>query len=104
LGYVFAVCSWSAVNIWRAPDRGKLQHCRWRAPPVGALTPAQIAEYAKPDWTKHAKAAPFKRNDAMLDVLPIGVMVFPGTGIWDNLADKAKRLGIPARRVGASGA
>jgi hypothetical protein len=27
----------------------------------------------KPDWTKHAKAAPFKRNDQMLDVLPIGV-------------------------------
>jgi hypothetical protein len=24
----------------------------------------------KPDWTKHAKAAPFKRNDAMLAVLP----------------------------------
>ena len=35
----------------------------------------------KPDWTKHAKAAPFKSNDAMLEVLPIGVMVFPGTGI-----------------------
>jgi hypothetical protein len=31
----------------------------------------------KPDWTKHAKAAPFKRNDKMLEVLPIGVMVFP---------------------------
>ena len=44
----------------------------------------------KPDWTKHAKAAPFKRNDAMLEVLPIGVMHFPGTGIQDNLADKAK--------------
>src|SRR6185503_9187072 len=41
----------------------------------------------KPDWTKHAKAAPFKRNDAMLAVLPIGVMHFPGTGIQDNLAD-----------------
>ncbi|MEY9679827.1 hypothetical protein ABIF13_000601 [Bradyrhizobium elkanii] len=27
----------------------------------------------KPDWTKHAKAAPFKRNDAMLELLPIGV-------------------------------
>jgi hypothetical protein len=27
----------------------------------------------KPDWTRHAKVAPFKRNDAMLDVLPIGV-------------------------------
>ncbi|TIX39516.1 MAG: DUF2493 domain-containing protein, partial [Mesorhizobium sp.] len=48
-----------------------------------------------PDWTKHGKAAPFKRNDAMLDVLPIGVIVFPGTGIQDNLADKAKKLGIP---------
>ncbi len=49
----------------------------------------------KPDWTRHAKAAPFKRNDQMLDVLPIGVMVFPGTGIQDNLADKARKLGIP---------
>ena len=48
-----------------------------------------------PDWTKHAKAAPFKRNDQMLDVLPIGVIVFPGTGIQDNLADKARKLGIP---------
>ena len=45
--------------------------------------------------TKHAKAAPFKRNDKMLEVLPIGVMVFPGTGIQNNLADKARMLGIP---------
>ena len=49
----------------------------------------------KPDWTRHAKAAPFKRNDALLETVPIGVMVFPGTGIQGNLADKAKRLGIP---------
>jgi len=54
----------------------------------------------KPDWTKHAKAAPFKRNDAMLDVLPIGVIVFPGTGIQDNLADKARKLGVPVWRYG----
>ena len=52
----------------------------------------------KPDWTKHAKAAPFKRNDQMLDVLPVGVMVFPGTGIQDNLADKARKMGIPVWR------
>ena len=58
----------------------------------------------KPDWTKHAKAAPFKRNDAMLDVLPIGVMVFPGTGIQDNLADKARKLGIPVWRFRSGGA
>ena len=60
---------------------------------------AQIA--FKPDWTTHAKAAPFKRNDALLETLPIGVMVFPGSGIQDNLADKARKLGIPVWRVGA---
>jgi hypothetical protein len=58
----------------------------------------------KPDWTKHAKAAPFKRNDAMLEVLPIGVMVFPGTGIQSNLADKAKKFGIPVWKFGEGGA
>ena len=58
----------------------------------------------KPDWTKHAKAAPFKRNDQMLEVLPIGVMVFPGTGIQDNLADKARKLGIPVWKFGSGGA
>ena len=56
----------------------------------------------KPDWTQHAKAAPFKRNDAMLELLPIGVMHFPGTGIQDNLADKAKRLGIPVWTFGGA--
>jgi hypothetical protein len=56
----------------------------------------------KPDWTKHAKAAPFKRNDAMLELLPIGVMHFPGTGIQDNLADKAKRLGIAVWKFGGA--
>jgi len=49
----------------------------------------------KPDWNRHARAAPFKRNDRVLDVLPIGVIVFPGSGISANLADKAKKLGIP---------
>ena len=50
----------------------------------------------KPDWTKHAKAAPFKRNDQMLDVLPIGVMVFPGTGI----SGQPRRQGQEARHPG----
>ena len=49
----------------------------------------------KPDFTRHRNAAPFKRNDQLLDVLPIGVVVFPGSGISDNLADKARKLGIP---------
>jgi hypothetical protein len=56
----------------------------------------------KPDWTKHANAAPFKRNDTMLEALPIGVMHFPGTGIQDNLADKARKLGIPVWKFGGA--
>jgi hypothetical protein len=58
----------------------------------------------KPDWTKHAKAAPFKRNDAMLGVMPISVLIFPGTGIQDNLADKARMMGIPVYRFDKGGA
>ena len=58
----------------------------------------------KPDWTKHAKAAPFKRNDQMLSTMPIGVIIFPGTGIQDNLADKARKMGIPVYRFGTGSA
>ena len=58
----------------------------------------------KPDWTKHGKAAPFKRNDQMLDVLPIGVIAFPGSGISANLADKARKLGIPVWKFDEGGA
>jgi hypothetical protein len=49
----------------------------------------------KPDWTRERRAAPFKRNDRMLEVMPAGVVVFPGSGISLNLRDKAKKLGIP---------
>jgi hypothetical protein len=61
----------------------------------------------KPDWTRHGKAAPFKRNDQLLDTVPIGLIVFPGSGITDNLADKARAMGVPlydfrARKPGAS--
>ena len=52
----------------------------------------------KPEWARHNKAAPFKRNDRMLEVMPIGVVVFPGSGICENLADKARVLGIPVWR------
>ena len=58
----------------------------------------------KPDWSKYAKSAPFKRNDLMLTMMPIGVIVFPGTGIQDNLADKARRMGIPVWKFGDGGA
>lgn len=35
-------------------------------------------------------AAPFKRNDATLEALPIGFLVFPGTRIPANIADRLR--------------
>lgn len=93
--------------IWEALDRVRAKHpdmvLLHGGTPRGAERIAagwadsrKVPQVAfKPDWSKHAKAAPFKRNDLMLDVLPIGVVVFDGTGIQDNLADKARKLGIP---------
>jgi hypothetical protein len=83
------------VLLHGGSDRGaELIAAKW----ADARKVPQIA--FKPDWTRHAKAAPFKRNDAMLEVLPIGVIVLPGSGIQDNLADKARKLGIPVWRFG----
>lgn len=58
----------------------------------------------KPDWTRHKNAAPFKRNDQMLETLPIGAIAFPGSGISKNLADKARKMGIPVWIFGDDGA
>jgi hypothetical protein len=57
----------------------------------------------KPDWTRDRKAAPFKRNDRILEALPIGLIAFPGSGISANLADKARSRGIPVWRFTAEG-
>ncbi|AUC13413.1 hypothetical protein FHR76_004658 [Rhizobium sp. RAS22] len=54
--------------------------------------------------TRHAKAAPFRRNDEMLSVMPAGLIVFLGNGITGNLADKARRLGIPVWQASGDGA
>ncbi len=53
----------------------------------------------KPDWDRHGRAAPFRRNDDLLNLLPKGVIAFPGSGITDNLVDKARQLGIPVQKI-----
>ena len=53
----------------------------------------------KPDWDRHGRAAPFRRNDDLLNLLPKGVIAFPGNGITENLIDKATKLGIPVMRT-----
>lgn len=96
--------------IWDTLDKALAKHAdmvllHGGSPKGAELIAAKWAETRKvpqiafkPDWNRHAKAAPFKRNDQLLDVLPIGVIYFPGSGIQENLADKAKMLGIPVWR------
>ena len=56
----------------------------------------------KPDWDRHGRAAPFRRNEELLNLLPKGVIAFPGSGITENLVDRARQLGIPVDRVSAA--
>ena len=53
----------------------------------------------KPDWDRRGRAAPFRRNDESLGLLPGGLVAFAGNGIADNPNDKAMTLGIPVQRV-----
>ena len=77
-----------------SPKGAELIAARW------ATTRNVTAVVFKPDWTRHGKAAPFKRNDQMLEIIPQGLIAAPGTGITENLVDKARKLGITVMRVG----
>jgi hypothetical protein len=100
--------------IWAVLDQVRSKHpdmvlIHGGSPKGSELIAARWADHRKvtqiafkPDWAKHGKAAPFKRNDAMLDLLPTGVVVFPGSGIQENFADKARKLGIPVLRKGGT--
>jgi hypothetical protein len=48
----------------------------------------------RPDWDRFKKAAPFRRNDQLIETLPKAVVACPGNGINANLVDKARKLGI----------
>lgn len=103
-------------RIWHVLDRVREKHptmvlMHGGAPKGAELIAAKWADARKvpqvafkPDWTKHNRAAPFRRNDLMLEAMPIGVVHFPGGGISDNLADKARSKGIPVSRGEKAGA
>ncbi|MFT5130623.1 MAG: hypothetical protein ACI8W8_004254 [Rhodothermales bacterium] len=55
----------------------------------------------KPDWTSHGKAARLKRNDRMMETLSQGLIATPRSGITENIVDKARKLGIRIKRIGA---
>jgi hypothetical protein len=56
----------------------------------------------KPDWTRDGKAAPLKRNDRVLDIVPVGVIVFPGPATLStrpqSSAFKFSTIGRAARK------
>ena len=52
----------------------------------------------RPDFKTHNRAAPFKRNDDMLDLKPRGVLIFPGNGISENIGQKAQLARVPVWR------
>ena len=52
-----------------------------------------------PDWDAHGKAAPFRRNEEMLKLPLDRLIAFPGSGITDNLVDRAHKAGIPVSRA-----
>ena len=92
--------------VWDALDKVRERHpdmvlLHGGAPKGTDLLAARWADHRKvsqiqfkPDWTRDRNAAPFKRNDRMLEAKPAGVVEFPGGGISQNLADKARALGI----------
>jgi hypothetical protein len=45
----------------------------------------------RPDFARHKHAAPFKRNDQMLDEMPIGDVAFSGSGCSDDLPSPNNR-------------
>ena len=55
----------------------------------------------RPNWDAHGKAAPFRRNDDIINLLPRGIIAFPGSGITANLVDKARQAGIPVMQIAA---
>jgi hypothetical protein len=102
------------ARIWDALDKARAMHPDMvlihGGSPKGAEKIAslwadnrRVAQIVfRPDWSRHGKAAPFKRNDAMLGALPIGVIAFPGSGISQNLAGKARKMGIKVWQFTAS--
>jgi hypothetical protein len=63
-------------------------------PPSGRQPKFAQIEF-KPDWTRHANVALFKRNGALLYTLPADVVMFPDAGIQENLANEYLKLGVP---------
>lgn len=98
--------------IWKALDAAHAKYADMILLHGGSPTGAELiaAKWAdtrgvtqvvfKPDWKSNGRSAPFKRNDKLLSTMPQGLIATPGTGITENLVDKAGKLGIRVLRLG----
>ena len=78
---------------WRQPARRRA-HRRL----LGRQPQGRRRSSSSPTGHGTATRHPSSATTSMLEALPIGVVVFPGSGISANLADKASKLGIPVWR------
>jgi hypothetical protein len=53
----------------------------------------------EPEWKRYNKAAPFRRNDEMLKLDLIGLIAIPGSGVTENLMDKARQKKVPVKQI-----
>lgn len=65
------------------------------APPPAAPTRAKSRRGRSAPTGTATKGSDLQANEQLIDVMPAGLIVFPGTGIQDNLVDKARAFGIP---------
>ena len=96
--------------VWSVLDRTRAKHgnmvlVHGGAPGIETVA-AKWAEarsvdqvIVRPDWKAHGRAAPFRRNDDLLNLMPKGVIAFAGSGVTGNLVDKARQMGIPVWRA-----
>jgi hypothetical protein len=94
--------------IWAALDRARAEHPDMVLMHGGAEKGAELiaAKWAaarkvativfRPDWKRHHKSAPFRRNETLIEEgQPATVIICPGTPAVDHLGQTARRNGIP---------
>ncbi len=95
-------------RIWSALDKVHARHADMvlmhGATPTGAERRRRLlGRHARgvpqvalrPTGTGTRKPPPSSAVSEMIEALPAGLVIFPGTGIQDNLVDKARAFGIP---------